>query len=130
MGFARFDDNSPGSERSLVLAGARDVVAARELDGVIDAVRQVEEAVAGGMWAAGFVAYEAAPAFDDALSVRQRPIDGPFSGLPLVWFGLFDNAREVDPFAPASRPSRRLHGLHLVGIDHRDTVSGSGRGDP
>ena len=100
MGFARFDDNSPGSERSLVLAGARDVVAARELDGVLDAVHEVEEAVAGGMWAAGFVAYEAAPAFDDALSVRRRPIDGPFSGLPLVWFGLFDNAREADPFAP------------------------------
>ena len=129
MGFARFDDNSPGSERSLVLTGARDVVAARELDGVLDAVRDVEKAVAGGMWAAGFVAYEAAPAFDDALSVRRRPIDGPFSGLPLVWFGLFDDARGRSIRAP-SRPSRRPHRLHLVGIDHRDAVSGSGRGDP
>jgi para-aminobenzoate synthetase/4-amino-4-deoxychorismate lyase len=100
MGFARFDDNSPGSERSLVLTGARDVVVARELDDVVAALRDVQGAVAGGLWAAGFVAYEAAPAFDDALSVRRRPIEGPFSGLPLVWFGLYDEATGVEPLAP------------------------------
>ena len=100
MGFARFDDNSPGAERSLVLTGAQDVVVARELDDVVAALRAVQDAVAGGLWAAGFVAYEAAPALDDALAVRRRPLDGPFSGLPLVWFSLFDEAKQVAPFAP------------------------------
>ena len=35
-------------------------------------------------YAAGFITYEAAPAFDEALTVRD---DGP---LPLLWFGLYD----------------------------------------
>lgn len=37
-----------------------------------------------GQYAAGFISYEAAPAFDPALTVRSG------SGLPLAWFGLFD----------------------------------------
>jgi para-aminobenzoate synthetase / 4-amino-4-deoxychorismate lyase len=35
-------------------------------------------------WAAGFMTYEAAPAFDPALKVRAG------GTLPLVWFGIFD----------------------------------------
>ncbi len=36
-----------------------------------------------GLYAAGFLAYEAAPAFDSALQVR------PAGQLPLLWFGLY-----------------------------------------
>lgn len=37
-----------------------------------------------GLYAAGFVSYEAAPAFDEALLVR------PPTGLPLLWMGLYE----------------------------------------
>ena len=39
--------------------------------------------------AAGFISYEAAPAFDEALTVRP---DGDF---PLLWFGLYNRAEEI-----------------------------------
>ena len=74
----------------LVIASAPAEVAA-SLD-------QVEAAVAGGnIHAAGFVSYEAAPAFDAALTVRGS---GEF---PLVWFGLFERLDEIQlPPPPAS----------------------------
>lgn len=37
-----------------------------------------------GVWAAGFISYEAAPAFDSAMRVHVP------ASLPLVWFGLYD----------------------------------------
>ncbi|MCU0231776.1 MAG: aminodeoxychorismate synthase component I, partial [Acidobacteria bacterium] len=56
-------------------------------------LEQAERAAVAGRWAAGFVAYEAASAFDGALVTRAP---GP---LPLAWFALFDAAR-VDAPAP------------------------------
>jgi len=53
-------------------------------DEVINSLRRVEHLVESqGLCAAGFVSYEAAPAFDRVLSVRESP------GFPLLWFGLF-----------------------------------------
>jgi len=53
-------------------------------DEVMDCLRRVEQQVESqGLHAAGFVSYEAAPAFDRALSVREAP------RFPLLWFGLF-----------------------------------------
>jgi para-aminobenzoate synthetase/4-amino-4-deoxychorismate lyase len=63
-----------------------------EVAGVLAAV---ERAVAAGFHAAGFLAYEAAPAFDPALAVR------PDTGFPLAWFGLY-GAPEVVALPPAS----------------------------
>jgi para-aminobenzoate synthetase / 4-amino-4-deoxychorismate lyase len=70
----------------------RRVIETRELGDVVSAMRQVEDAVRGGAWAAGFLAYEAAPAFDAALVTR--PPAGP---LPLLWFGIFDAPEEIPP---------------------------------
>ncbi len=61
------------------------------LSEVLPALRRVEEAVGRGLYAAGFVAYEAAPAFDPALRTREP---GP---LPLLWFGLYRECRELGP---------------------------------
>jgi para-aminobenzoate synthetase/4-amino-4-deoxychorismate lyase len=71
-------------------AGARqrftqpvEVIVAREAAEVRPALRAVQRAAEAGLYAAGFVAYEAAPAFDPAFAVHSN------DGLPLVWFGLF-----------------------------------------
>ena len=54
-------------------------------------LRTVEAAVASrGLYAVGWVAYEAAPAFDAALTVRP-----PADAFPLLWFTLFKPPRPV-----------------------------------
>jgi para-aminobenzoate synthetase/4-amino-4-deoxychorismate lyase len=64
-----------------------------EVRGVLN---EVEAATGAGLHAAGFVAYEAAPAFDASLATRV-----PQAGLPLAWFALFDGREEGDPDARA-----------------------------
>ncbi|MFH2098361.1 MAG: aminodeoxychorismate synthase component I [Pseudomonadota bacterium] len=72
-----------------------------DLAGVIPALEEVERAVEGsGLWAAGFLAYEAAPAFDPALAVRE-----PDPDLPLLWFGLFEPPEPFDLPAPLEHES-------------------------
>ncbi|HEX6694921.1 MAG TPA: chorismate-binding protein [Longimicrobiales bacterium] len=60
------------------------VVTAFAVDELVDALARVEEAAASGKWCAGFVTYEAAPAFDAAMRVRVG------GRMPLLWFGVFD----------------------------------------
>lgn len=77
--------------RWLAFARPHKVISAYRLTEVRDCLREVEYLVAHHGWAAaGFLAYEAAPAFDRALRVR------PDRGFPLLWFGLFPLPRPVD----------------------------------
>ncbi len=96
---ARFDDHTPGSEDSFALRGLERTVTARHRDEVCDALGEIERAVEGGRWVAGYVAYEAAPAFDEALVVRDRDAEDPFADLPLVWFGVFERKEPLEPFS-------------------------------
>ena len=85
---ARLILDFPGHGRNrerLEPAPPRRVIAAHRLEEVRPALREAEQAAADGAWVAGFVAYEAAPAFDAALVTR--PHRGP---VPLLWFGVFD----------------------------------------
>jgi para-aminobenzoate synthetase/4-amino-4-deoxychorismate lyase len=66
------------------------VLTASTPEGVTAALLEIEEATRAGLWAAGFLAYEAAAAF--GLAVLP-----PSSGLPLLWFGLYTEAEPVDP---------------------------------
>ena len=90
-----------GRPRRLRFTRPHKVVAAQTPAEVRPALREVEAAVAAGLYAAGYVGYEAAPAFDPALAVRGG------SRLPLLWFGLF---REPAPDAPAAGGDYRLTG--------------------
>ncbi len=94
---ARFDDLTVGAESSFELARCTAEIAAYSLDEVIPALREVQAVAAAGSWAAGYVAYEAGPAFDDALRVRARALGDPFAAMPLAWFGVYEEQRPVDP---------------------------------
>ncbi len=59
------------------------ILAATRLTEVKDCLRQVAVKVSQGFYAAGFVTYEAAPAFDAAFCAH------PPGDLPLAWFGLY-----------------------------------------
>jgi para-aminobenzoate synthetase/4-amino-4-deoxychorismate lyase len=81
----------------LLFESPRRLLVARQVGEVLPLLREIEEAVEeNGYYAAGFVSYEAAPAFDSCLSVRA---DAAF---PLLWFGLFQRPRTLEslPDAP------------------------------
>ncbi len=65
-----------------------DVLTARTPDEVFHCLEKIEQS---GLWAAGFVSYEAAGAFDDALKTHTS------GDLPLLQFGLFQGLEKVVP---------------------------------
>ncbi|HEX6039244.1 aminodeoxychorismate synthase component I [Longimicrobium sp.] len=86
----RFD--APGGGRSFRFRGPRGVLRADRVEDVLPLLRAVERAVADGLHAAGFVAYEAAPAFDPAFVTHP-----PDPRLPLAWFALYEAREAVRP---------------------------------
>jgi para-aminobenzoate synthetase / 4-amino-4-deoxychorismate lyase len=98
---ARFDDLVAGAERAFRLVEPVGVIEARRPGEVAGAIEAAGSAAARGLWAAGFVAYEAAPGLDPEFSVRVRAPDDPFAGLPLAWFALFERKEHVPPLDPA-----------------------------
>jgi para-aminobenzoate synthetase/4-amino-4-deoxychorismate lyase len=91
---ARFDDLTRPS-RSFRLVDPVGVLEATRPDEVVPVLEAAEAAAGRGLWAAGFLAYEAAPGLDPRLTVRDRAADDPFAALPLAWFGLFERAEET-----------------------------------
>ena len=97
------------------------VLAAATREDVLPTLRRVVEAVEKeGLHAAGYIAYEAAPGFDRALTVR-----GPAT-LPLLWFGLY-RSPEVWRQLPAGgaytlgdwQPSQQLDGYRQAIAQHQ-----------
>ncbi|MFZ5887625.1 MAG: aminodeoxychorismate synthase component I [Chloroflexota bacterium] len=85
------------NDQWLYFAQPHQVIQAQALQEVIPALRQVQDLVESRNWyAAGFLSYEAAPAFDSALQTR------PSTGFPLLWFGLYPPPRLVSLPEPAA----------------------------
>lgn len=92
----------PHEGRWLRFANPIEIVSARSIEEVLPALHRIEETVhAQQLYAAGFIAYEAAPAFDPALRVRPAP------AAPLLWFGLYERAEPIDLPAP-DRPAEPI----------------------
>lgn len=92
--FLRFDFPRP-----LCFGNPVRVIEAHCLAEVRPALRAVQAAADAGCFAAGYVAYEAAPAFDPALQVIESQ-----SSLPLLWFGVF-----AEPWALGEQTSGECH---------------------
>ncbi len=75
-----------------------EIVSTARVDEVIDVLTSVEQAVRHGLFAAGFLTYEASPAFDHALSTRGA------GTLPLAWFGLYRKVESL-PHAVFDNPA-------------------------
>ncbi|MDJ0790991.1 MAG: aminodeoxychorismate synthase component I [Acidimicrobiia bacterium] len=84
---ARFDDLATG--RSFRLDDLVTTHTAEGVDDVIDVLERAQEAAAEGHWVAGYVAYDAAPAFDPALVAHRD------HSTPAASFGVFREARET-----------------------------------
>jgi para-aminobenzoate synthetase / 4-amino-4-deoxychorismate lyase len=116
--YVRFDDTRPGQARHLVFGEPVGVIAARDGAEVPDVIAAAAAHARSGRWVAGFVAYEAASGLDPSLATLPAP-----DGLPLVWFGVFDEPdREPGPppdttfsFGPW-RPDRS-EAAHAAGVE-------------
>lgn len=87
-----------------------EVLQATALGDVSHVLRRVERAVLDrGLFAAGFIAFDAAPAFDPAMRAQHG------SEIPLIWFGLF-RAPEVWRALPTAAQQYAL-GSWQPGVD-------------
>src|SRR5688500_9232012 len=78
------DFSHGGTPRRRVLVDPVDSIVASSIAEVQPALRAIEEATRNGRFAAGYISYEAPPAFDAAFSVHAH------NQLPLLWFGIFE----------------------------------------
>lgn len=68
----------------------RRIISAHRVEEVIPALNAIEKTVnKDGLYAAGFIAYEASPAFDPSLVVNRN---GSF---PLIWFGIYNQPGQL-----------------------------------
>ena len=67
-----------------------DIIETYVLDEVVSCLEKVQLAVDKGYYAAGYLSYEAAPAFDPVFKVKEG------SRMPLIWFGIFHEPLEQE----------------------------------
>jgi para-aminobenzoate synthetase/4-amino-4-deoxychorismate lyase len=79
-----FADSIGAAPRRRVFGRPTNVLRAAAVADVVPVLDAAERHARGGGWAVGFVAYEAAVAFDAAMRVASP------APLPLAWFALFD----------------------------------------
>jgi para-aminobenzoate synthetase / 4-amino-4-deoxychorismate lyase len=77
------------SDRSFYFVDCVEEISATTHEQIVPALRRLEAAVKAGLYAAGFLSYEAAPAFEPNLRVKDA------TEFPLLWFGLFKERREI-----------------------------------
>ncbi|HET6445434.1 MAG TPA: aminodeoxychorismate synthase component I [candidate division Zixibacteria bacterium] len=89
-----------------------EVISVNSIDGVMPALEKIDQIVnARGLYAAGFICYEASPAFDSALTTHAP------STAPLMWFGLYHQPEEI--VIPVQAPSYEL-GDWLPSVNETD----------
>ena len=82
-------DQLSGSSRWLCFQSPVEIVTTDRLKEVHSGLQYIEQSVANGLYAAGFLSYESAPAMDYALKTSSTV------RLPYLWFGLYRGYEEV-----------------------------------
>ncbi|WP_033542558.1 aminodeoxychorismate synthase component I [Planococcus sp. CAU13] len=75
--------NAQGKIEPLAFSEPLEILQTRDLKEIPSIMQKIDEAAEQGLYAAGFVSYEAAPAFHPEMKVRET------GSLPLIWFGVF-----------------------------------------
>jgi len=103
-------DHTAAGESGIELRAPQGQLEAWQLSDVAGVIAEAEGAAQRGWYAAGFVAYEAAPAFDGAFRVKADASPGKMTPhLPLAWFGLFAESQDVAPLRPGAASSEAPH---------------------
>jgi para-aminobenzoate synthetase/4-amino-4-deoxychorismate lyase len=116
--FVVFDFCNHGSDaQRLCFADPLKIIVANSLSEVRPALRAVEQATREGLFAAGYVSYEASPAFDPALVVQGG------SRMPLLWFGIFREPTKASAEHRESKVDLRRTDSEFWLSDWRPSVS-------
>lgn len=91
-------DSLNRGDGNLLFTAPQRVLQAYDAAGVRAALVALEAALADGLWAAGFVAYEAGYAFEE----RLLPLMPPPGDTPLLWLGLYSSPQRLDTQAVAA----------------------------
>ena len=78
-----FNKSFSASAPPLVFGEAERIITAHRIDEIQAALGEIAAANRAGKYAAGFLSYEAAAAFDPALKTKSPRTGGDF---PLLWF--------------------------------------------
>ena len=116
------DPHNPSAERSRWRFGEPlRVWQAHRLDEVVPVLEAVDQAARAGRWCVGGLAYEAAAAFDPALSTHEAQTD-----LPLAWFAEYDGplsaSTDFAPDDPAAADMPQLAYIHWKPGQHTSTA--------
>ena len=96
--FALFDDaRQRGAAPSRLYRDPVDIIAAHRPDEVQPALDRLAEAGEAGLHAAGYMSYETGLIFEDRLRPLAARGRERFPGMPLIWFGLFEGHRLIEP---------------------------------
>ncbi|CAH0152036.1 Aminodeoxychorismate synthase component 1 [Peribacillus sp. Bi96] len=85
-----------GDSKPLYFTNPKEVCIAESIDEVLPQFQKVQEAIEQGHYAAGFVSYEAAPAFEKSFKVKNG------ATMPLLWFGIFEKPEELPEKMPGT----------------------------
>lgn len=86
------DDN--GNKQPMMFTDPITIFTTKEIAQVVPILKKVEEAVEQGNYVAGFLSYEAAPAFEPLFQVKEQ------TDLPLIWFAVFDQPTPIKSEQP------------------------------
>jgi len=75
--------NSTGEIQPVLFSQPLKLVIAHTVEEILSCFQEIQEAIKEGYYAAGYLSYESAPAFDSAFKVNKG------STMPLLWFGIF-----------------------------------------
>ena len=80
---------STGEIKPLTFQHPIQIVTAYSIEEVFPCFQQIQNALNEGYFAAGFLSYESAPAFDPSYKVRNE------NKMPLLWFGIFSEPQQM-----------------------------------
>src|SRR5690625_4032682 len=72
-----------GNKQPFLFENPKNIIIAETIDEIVPSLEKVQNAVDQGYYAAGYISYEAAPAFDPDFKVHKNNL------MPLLWFGIF-----------------------------------------
>ncbi|HWL24118.1 MAG TPA: aminodeoxychorismate synthase component I [Ureibacillus sp.] len=88
--------SSSGKVQPLTFRNPIELIVANSVDEILPCLQRIQEAVQQGKYAAGYLTYEASPAFDASYQVR----DG--HTMPLLWFGIFSEPHQEELISDGS----------------------------
>ncbi|CCQ94278.1 Para-aminobenzoate synthase, subunit I [[Clostridium] ultunense Esp] len=81
--------NHDGTRKRLFFKSPVKIISTSNPEKIIPSLREIQRAIDSGLYAAGYISHEAAPAFDPRFRVKKG------GAMPLLWFGLFHNPHSL-----------------------------------